>query len=1230
MRQSSWQRIPTGPRLPGGPPEASSPVSQAPLPAWSIAALLAALLVPAGCHSSHPRRAPRQPVAQEYHGQRVTDDYQWLESATNPAVRQWTSGQNARARAWFDRTESRPLVEWRLRELFAQTSPDYFDFAWREGRQFFMKFQPPAQQPILMVLTGTNDPARAEVVLDPNRLSGDGATAIDWYVPSPDGKLVAVSLSSRGSELGALHFFEASTGRKLADEIPRVNGPTAGGSAAWDAEGAGVSYTRYPGPGERAESDLGFYQQVYHHQLGAPVERDRHEIGRQFPRIAEIQLTSSPDYRWLLATVANGDGGDYAHWLRSPTGEWRQVTRFEDGIKSAQFGRDPLFIEWPRDEALYLLSRKEAPKGKILRLPLARPELANARVALAETTNAIAAFAPSASGLYVSYLDGGPMELIFYDYLENMAWLLVPIEPQRRRSAATNETTVVPTAVQELLVTHGDELLYRTETYTEPFKWQRYDPNKDRDHVESTAFVGLAPADFGDVEAVRDFATAKDGTRIPMSILRRKGTRLNGEHPTLLTGYGGYGISLEPSFDFTRRVWLEQGGILAIANLRGGGEFGEAWHQAGSLTRKQTVFDDFVACAKSLIQSNYTRPARLAIEGRSNGGLLMGAALTQHPELFQAVVSHVGDYDMLRVELDPNGTFNVTEFGTVKDRAQFDALFAYSPYHRVKDGTDYPAVLLMTGDNDGRVNPAQSRKMAARLQAATTGRRPVLLRTSGNTGHGLATPLEARIAELADVYSFLFDQLGVFYSEVDRGPWSGAVTPTSLVVKARLARPGLPTRLVYSEDESFHRRSATPPVVSATNDGNVVAFQVAELKPDTKYHYALEVNGRLDREKRGEFRTFPEGRASFTIAFASCARTGSTLEVFDRIREHRPLFYMNMGDFHYLNIATNLRSRFRAGYDSVLASPQQADLYRHVPFVYIWDDHDFGGNNTSRESRSHVAARLTYQEYVPHYPLAAGAGDVPIYHSFNLGRVKFILTDLRSERDAVTNKDDARKSMLGPEQKAWFKRELLAANGKFPLICWVSSVPWLGEKGTNYYRGVKTNQYGFIHHTNLVAANLLADRLASTNSASTNRARRTPPPLDEDHWSVFATERREIADFIKSNHIAGVCILHGDSHMLAADDGSHGDYATGGGAPIPVMCAAPLDQEPSIKGGPYSEGVYRVRKGEGCFGLLTVADKGDHLDVAYSGRNNRDEEKIRLRFSVPATPNPPATASRLP
>lgn len=267
--------------------------------------------------------------------------------------------------------------------------------------------------------------------------------------------------------------------------------------------------------------------------------------------------------------------------------------------------------------------------------------------------------------------------------------------------------------------------------------------------------------DFSDIEVVREFATSKDGTQVPLNILRRKGTPLDGNNPTLLTAYGGYGISLRPEFNFTDRIWFDRGGIKVIANIRGGGEYGEAWHFGGNLTHKQNGFDDFAASAQHLIERGYTKPARLATEGGSNGGLLMGAFLTQHPDLARAVVSHVGIYDMLRVELDPNGAFNVTEFGTVKDPAQFKALYAYSPYHHVVDGTKYPAVFFLAGATDGRVNPANSRKMTARLQAATSSGRPILLRLSGNSGHGMGTALSERIAQEADVFAFLFDQLGV-------------------------------------------------------------------------------------------------------------------------------------------------------------------------------------------------------------------------------------------------------------------------------------------------------------------------------------------------------------------------------------------------------------------------------------------------------------------------------------
>jgi prolyl oligopeptidase len=1173
-----------------------------PLPCSKLgrAAVILSCLFLIGCSARSQGQNAKKPAAtNEYHGIKVVDEFQWLENANDPTVQQWSASENAKARSVLDNLPTRPLIEDRLTRLLTEGSTNYSSLIWRKGKLFMLKFQPPAQQPLLITLDSITNLASEKVVLDPNQLSADGSTSIDWYVPSWDGKLAAISLSERGSELGTLYFYDTETGQKRVDIVTRVNGPTAGGSVAWNADGSGVFYTRYPHKGDRPDADLAFYQQVYFHKLGTPEAQDTYEIGKEFPRIAEVELEARTDGRYLMATVSNGDGGEYAHYLRESSDNWRQITRFEDKIKSIKFGRDPLYIEWGKDETMYLLSRATSPFGEILRLPLARPQLTNAYVFVDASTNeVIQDFFPSASGMCFIFLKGGPCEFGYFDYFAN----IIRVQPNR-----------IPTAIQEVVVTQGDEVLFRTETFTEPYVWSVYNPTRDAQRIDRTIFSGHSPVSFSDVEVLRQTVISKDGTKVPLNIVRKRGTRMNGENPTLLSGYGGYGVSITPEFDVTRRVWLDQGGVLAIANLRGGGEFGENWHHAGALTNKQNVFNDFAACAEFLIRSNYTKPSKLAVEGGSNGGLLMGALLTQRPELMQAVVSHVGIYDMLRVERDPNGEFNVTEFGTVKDPDQFRALYGYSPYHRVADKTYYPSVLMLTGEHDGRVNPAHSRKMVARLQSATTSSRPILLRTSSKTGHGHGTALNEWIQQLTDVYSFLFEQLGIEYSVIDRGPWAGGVSPNSALVKAKLVREGMNARLLLSKTPALAEPISFGLVPSQAEHANVVAFPLANLDPDTQYYYGLEINGRLDKKKRGQFRTFPApGPASFKMAWASCARTGSTGDVFDRIRENQPLFYINVGDFHYSDIRTNVKSLFRAAYDAVLASPQQADLYRNVPFDYVWDDHDFGGNSATGKSTTHEAARSAYEEYVPHYPLVFGQRG-PIAHSFSVGRVKFIVTDLRSKRDDPRKKDGPDKSMMGAEQKEWFKKELLEANGKYPLICWMSSVPWIGTAGTNVYAPVKTNQFGFIHHTNLVY----------TPRTNVNRGgfgeRRTS--IDEDHWSVFTHERREIADFIKSNHISGVCILHGDSHMLAADDGTYSDYATGGGMPFPVMGAAPLDRDPSLKGGPYSQGVYRVRdkEGEGCFGLLFVDDKGDHIDVRFSGRNHKNDEKISLKFTVPAS-----------
>ncbi|HXY60272.1 MAG TPA: prolyl oligopeptidase family serine peptidase [Chthoniobacterales bacterium] len=680
-------------------------------------------------------QTPKKPVTDEYQGVKVQDDYQWLEKDEDPAVKSWSDAQNQKARAYIDKLPSRAGIEKQLSEWYAKTSASYSGIVSRPGILFAMKFQPPKQQPMLVTLVSADDLKSEKIVLDPNVLDTKGTTTIDWFEPSSDGKYVAVSLSKGGSEDGTLHIYETATGKALPDSIEHVQYPTAGGSAAWNADATGLYYTRFPRKGEKPDADLNFYQQIYFHKLGTADSEDTYSIGKEFPRIAEVKLEASHDGKFILATVANGDGGDFSHYLLGPDGTWKQLTKFEDQIKAARIGRD---------NALYLLSRADAPRGKILRMPLDNPELAGATTVVESSDAVIEFFEPTANALYVADLLGGPSQIRCFDLDGKNGHVI----------AIPNISTV-----SEMESLEDNSLLFRDVSFTEPAAWFHV-ANPTAAPVK-TALVNTTPVSFADIEVTRELATSKDGTKIPLNIVRKKGTKQDGNNPTLLYGYGGYGLSMSPNFDFTRRLWFDRGGVYVVANIRGGGEFGEEWHKAGNLTKKQNVFDDFAAAAEYLVQQKWTRPDKLALLGGSNGGLLMGALITQHPELMRAVVSFVGIYDMLRVELAPNGAFNVTEFGTVKDPEQFKALYAYSPYHHVVDGTKYPSILFMTGANDGRVAPYHSRKMTARLDAANKSINPILLRTSSSAGHGIGTALSERIKQLADEYSFLFAQLGM-------------------------------------------------------------------------------------------------------------------------------------------------------------------------------------------------------------------------------------------------------------------------------------------------------------------------------------------------------------------------------------------------------------------------------------------------------------------------------------
>lgn len=686
---------------------------------------------------------PRQPVSDSYFGTDVAEDYRWLEKTDSAEVKSWVAAQNALTRSAIDALPQRAAIKRELQAMMGGGRVTRDGFAFAGGRLFALKRQPPRNQPMIVVLDGRADPKSERMVLDANLLDPSGKTGIDWFVPSPDGDRVAVSLSKNGSEDGTLYIYDTGTGRQLADVVPRVQYPTGGGSVAWNADGSGFYYTRYPQGDERPKQDANFFMQVYYHRLGTPVAQDEYVIGKDFPRIAEIQLSRSEDGKYLLADVANGDGGEHAFFLRAADGRWLRIADYTDGFRNARFGRDG---------RLYAIGLKNSPRGRIVALKLDAPEggLPGASVVLPESGAVIESVLPTQHRLYVNYLVGGPSELRMFG-LDGKPLGTLGAEPIANIRAGARLA--------------GDAILFGSQSYVRAFAWYAYDPAKRGAKPVKTrlsdAPVYAVNGGISGARVVREFAVSRDGTRVPVNIVYRKVSKRDGSQPLLLTGYGAYGLSLRPYFSRRVAYWLRHGGAFAVANLRGGGEYGDEWHRAGNLAKKQNVFDDFIAVAQLLVSRGYAARDRLAIEGGSNGGLLVGAAMAQRPELFRAVVGHVGLYDMLRVELTPNGAFNVTEFGSVKDAAQFKALYAYSPLHHVQDGTAYPAVLLTTGEHDGRVDPWMSYKMAARLQAANPAGRPVLLRVASDAGHGFGTSLASAIEQDADVFAFLFAQLGM-------------------------------------------------------------------------------------------------------------------------------------------------------------------------------------------------------------------------------------------------------------------------------------------------------------------------------------------------------------------------------------------------------------------------------------------------------------------------------------
>lgn len=711
------------------------------LPLLALASALAAAPLPVP--------TPRDDVVEIIQGQRIADPYRWLENAADPRVRAWSDQENALTRRYIDGLPYRREVGDELMHLAQAASPAYSGLQARGPYVFATYFDPAhEQQPVIVTLNAAADPASRHVVLDLNAADPSGHTEFDWYVPSPDGSRVAVSISRDGSEAGTLHVYRTADGREVGDVIPHVQYPTAGGSVAWNRAGTGFWYTRYPGDNAPA-ADRRAFVQVYFHPLGSDWRDDPLIAGKAqgLERISEAFLDNRCGLGQVMMMVQRGDGNTWAYYILQENKPPIQIGTYGDGVVYATLGPDG---------AVYAISRAGTSNGKILKLepPFSHLGLRQAEVLVPPSDVAIIS---GGAGLGVPDLDFDPAHVFVHDIIGGPVQVRI-FDLSGRPQGKLPLPSVADS--KEIAALKDGTVLFDVSTYLRPRYYAAWNPATGQTH--ETALRSESPVRFDDAEVRREFATSRDGTRIPFSLILKRGTVRNGRNPLLLTGYGGFGISMTPRFAGSfARLWLDAGGIFAVANIRGGSEYGDRWHREGMLTHKQNDFDDFAAVARHLIARGYTSSAKLAFRGGSNGGLLMGAVVTQHPTLARAVVSEVGIYDMIRNELDANGAFNVAEYGSVKNPAQFRALYAYSPYQHVVDGTPYPAMFFSTGATDGRVNPWQSRKMVAALQAATSSGYPIFLRTSQKSGHGHGSSLDEEVALQADILSFLFAQLGM-------------------------------------------------------------------------------------------------------------------------------------------------------------------------------------------------------------------------------------------------------------------------------------------------------------------------------------------------------------------------------------------------------------------------------------------------------------------------------------
>ncbi len=716
---------------------------------WIASLALILLSVSAEVCAAPPKPQPArsEDVVTDYFGVKVSDPYRWMETAGESAqFTEFLKSQNTYTRSILSSLKGRDAILARIQQL-DNAVPTLRSWQ-RAGKSiFYMATAPGAKSAALLV----RDPdGKSRTLLDPVSMEQGGAhAAIDYFAPSWDGRYVLAGVSLGGSENSTIHVIETATGHLLPDAITRTQyaGPS------WRQDSQSFYYARLQAlPPGAPPTAIYENERVYLHVIGTDPEKDPKVFGPGVSPSVEVPVAG-------FVGVGNSPGSDYAMAFYSagttdppsiyvaPTAKaqdastnWQKIASAEDLLSS---GADSPAAQ--HESTLYLLVDKDAPNRKLVALDLAHPDMARASVVIPNSDTVLTGIYAAQDGLYLSSKRGVAYMLQRSDYGPQLHWKTVPI-PYAGTISSIDASVLEP------------GVMFRLESWTQSDQAFAYDPSTNV--VTNTKLIEKHPADFSAFEALEVEATSADGTKVPLSILCNKNLKLDDSHPTLFEGYGAYGISIDPGFDARVLSWLERGGVFVIAHVRGGGEYGEGWHNAAKKETKQHTIDDMIAAAHYLIEKGYSSPEHLAVMGTSAGGIAVGGSIVQHPELFAAAIDNVGMTDMLRFQTTQGGAANVPEFGDVSDPAGFKYLYGISPYHHVVNGTKYPAVLGITGTNDPRVPSWIVAKMIARLQAATASNRPILFRVDFDEGHGLGSSRPQREKLLADIYSFILWQSG--------------------------------------------------------------------------------------------------------------------------------------------------------------------------------------------------------------------------------------------------------------------------------------------------------------------------------------------------------------------------------------------------------------------------------------------------------------------------------------